>query len=187
MSFLLLPCKDGQLKESISICRHLHEGTSLVWVRIPCRAGTLPDYFCPDCREVDAERGPGGLGDASATGNVTATGNVIVMGDVIAICGHCADGLRREYGGKVYTFEEGDYVEAPDPIVRRPSMKPEFERMQEEIEESQFAKDRKFFDALGSELSEPCRQEGCTRGRVRNSVLCAVHHFENVCRRTCPF
>ena len=108
MSHLLLPCKDGQLKESISICRHLHEGTSLVWVRIPCRAGTLPDYFCPDCREVDAERGLGGAG------HVSVIGGVLVMGDIIVMCGHCADGLRREYGGKVYTFEEGDFVEAPD-------------------------------------------------------------------------
>jgi hypothetical protein len=67
------------------------------------------------------------------------------------------------------------------------ALKPEVERRRKEVEAFQLAEDRRFFDSLGPELSEPCRQEGCTRGRVKVSALCAVHHFRNTLKRTCPF
>jgi hypothetical protein len=48
--------------------------------------------------------------------------------------------------------------------------------------------DRKFYDALGDEsVDEPCREEGCTRGKIANGVFCRRHHFEMVRRKPCPF
>lgn len=50
------------------------------------------------------------------------------------------------------------------------------------------AVDRDFYDSLGDERSDvPCRTVGCSRGAVQLSVLCKVHHFEQVRRRPCPF
>ena len=55
-------------------------------------------------------------------------------------------------------------------------------------EETRHRLDRKFYDDLGAEdLARPCRVADCPRGAVRLSVFCRVHHFENVCRRPCPF
>jgi hypothetical protein len=48
--------------------------------------------------------------------------------------------------------------------------------------------DRQFFDLLGSEdNARPCQRVGCTRGRIESSVLCKVHHFEQIRNRPCPF
>jgi hypothetical protein len=48
--------------------------------------------------------------------------------------------------------------------------------------------DRKFYDELGEEdVIRPCKSPDCSRGAVRFSVFCRVHHFENVTRRSCPF
>jgi hypothetical protein len=48
--------------------------------------------------------------------------------------------------------------------------------------------DRQFYDALGPEdATRPCKSPGCSRGSVRFSVLCRVHHFESVSPRPCPF
>jgi hypothetical protein len=50
------------------------------------------------------------------------------------------------------------------------------------------AVDRKFYDSLGSERSDvACAAAGCTRGAITLSVLCKVHHFEQIKRRPCPF
>lgn len=58
----------------------------------------------------------------------------------------------------------------------------------EELRVWQLREDRAFFEVLGDERPEvPCRQAGCERGAVRQSVLCRVHHFESVKGRTCPF
>lgn len=47
---------------------------------------------------------------------------------------------------------------------------------------------RRFFDLLGVERSGTrCAEAGCGRGRVDQSVLCRVHHFEMVRRQPCPF
>ena len=41
--------------------------------------------------------------------------------------------------------------------------------------------DRAFRDALGEEVGpEPCRHPGCDRNRIRHSVLCRKHHYEQV-------
>ena len=48
--------------------------------------------------------------------------------------------------------------------------------------------DRQFYDSLGAERSSiKCRRDGCDRGAIEHSVLCRVHHFEQVKRKTCPF
>jgi hypothetical protein len=50
--------------------------------------------------------------------------------------------------------------------------------------EQSIAADRRFRDALGDEVGpELCRQEGCDRRRIRNSVFCRRHHYEQVTRR----
>lgn len=55
-------------------------------------------------------------------------------------------------------------------------------------EEKQLQRDRKFYDQLGEEdASRPCKRENCTRGAVKNSVLCRRHHFEMIHHRECPF
>lgn len=48
--------------------------------------------------------------------------------------------------------------------------------------------DRSFYEILGPELQDaPCRSPGCTRGHIEHSVLCRVHHFEQIWGRKCPF
>ena len=48
--------------------------------------------------------------------------------------------------------------------------------------------DLQFYDSLGPEApGTRCRKEGCSRGTVRFSIFCRVHHFENVKRKPCPF
>jgi len=48
--------------------------------------------------------------------------------------------------------------------------------------------DREFYDKLGPEdSSKKCRRDGCDRGIVRFSDSCRRHHFENICKRPCPF
>ncbi len=45
----------------------------------------------------------------------------------------------------------------------------------------QRAEDAAFFNNLGAEVGpEKCRAYACVRLRVRNSVFCALHHFESV-------
>lgn len=48
-----------------------------------------------------------------------------------------------------------------------------------EIVERQLLEDRQYIANMGPEsLTEKCRRDGCQRGRVSLSVLCAIHHFE---------
>ncbi len=48
--------------------------------------------------------------------------------------------------------------------------------------------DREFYDKLGNENPQKeCRKDGCERGAVQFSVLCRVHHFENIKKKPCPF
>ena len=66
-----------------------------------------------------------------------------------------------------------DRIGAPDP--------PPWEETRRQL-------DRKFYDEFGAEdAARPCKSPGCSRGSVRFSVLCRVHHFEAVSKRPCPF
>lgn len=48
--------------------------------------------------------------------------------------------------------------------------------------------DRTFYDSLGEERAEvACSEAGCKRGAINFSVMCKVHHFEQIRRRPCPF
>jgi len=48
--------------------------------------------------------------------------------------------------------------------------------------------DREFYDQLGPEHeTESCKSPGCLRGHVKYSVLCRIHHFEQIRNRKCPF
>lgn len=54
-------------------------------------------------------------------------------------------------------------------------------------EERQRFEDEQFFASLDDEVdSESCRHDGCTRFRIRNSVMCRIHHFEMVTGRSIP-
>lgn len=45
-----------------------------------------------------------------------------------------------------------------------------------------------FWNLLGDEVGpEHCRNVGCERLRVKDSVLCRVHHFEKIKHIACPF
>jgi len=47
--------------------------------------------------------------------------------------------------------------------------------------------DRQFFALLGPENpARQCRKEGCTRGPVQYSALCARHHFEQIRGKPLP-
>jgi hypothetical protein len=48
-------------------------------------------------------------------------------------------------------------------------------------DEARLRDDQAFLQSLGQERAEvPCRREGCHRGAVSHSVLCARHHFESL-------
>jgi hypothetical protein len=48
--------------------------------------------------------------------------------------------------------------------------------------------DREFYDSLGVENTDnKCRHDGCSRGMVKFSVFCRIHHFEQIKKRPCPF
>ena len=71
----------------------------------------------------------------------------------------------------------------------RPPLSPD-ERRAHELRFAEFGRtqDRNFYDRLGVEdPSSPCRQPGCARGRVAQSTLCRVHHYENVLGKPCTF
>jgi len=58
----------------------------------------------------------------------------------------------------------------------------------EDIARDILAADRAFYDSLGPEdQNSKCRINGCDRHAVRLSVLCRVHHFEQIRKKTCPF
>lgn len=55
-------------------------------------------------------------------------------------------------------------------------------------EETQMKLDREFYDLLGPERPDQlCRRENCKRGAISHSVLCRIHHFEDIRGRPCPF
>jgi hypothetical protein len=61
-------------------------------------------------------------------------------------------------------------------------------RSAERARQERLAQQRHFYDALGpEEASSPCAHPGCSRGAIELSLLCRVHHFENVMRCRCPF
>ena len=58
---------------------------------------------------------------------------------------------------------------------------PETEAIHERSRILTLESDRQFFESLGTE--EPntnCKRNGCTSGRIKYSVLCARHHFEQL-------
>ena len=55
-------------------------------------------------------------------------------------------------------------------------------------DESTARRDQEFWDSLGPERPDrPCRSPGCERGSIEYSVLCRVHHFENIKNKPCSF
>jgi hypothetical protein len=47
---------------------------------------------------------------------------------------------------------------------------------------------RRFYESLvDDETGANCRRAGCNRSKVKQSVFCRVHHFEQVMKKTCPF
>ncbi len=55
-------------------------------------------------------------------------------------------------------------------------------------DEHQRKVDRDFYDCLGKERTEiQCKNETCQKGAIKGSVLCKIHHFEMMQKRTCPF
>jgi hypothetical protein len=51
-------------------------------------------------------------------------------------------------------------------------------------EEQERLEDNDFWESLGDEIGpEICKQDGCSRQRIKYSVICRQHHFEMVKRR----
>lgn len=79
--------------------------------------------------------------------------------------------------------DEFKWKQGPRPVSERETV----ERA-ERARQALLRLDRDFYDQLGPELSDAtCRVQGCTRGRIRYSVLCKAHHFEQLRGRPCPF
>jgi hypothetical protein len=73
-------------------------------------------------------------------------------------------------------------VEAADPAAWLEQARPLADALR------QMAEDRRFFEALGSDVGpERCREAGCMRLRINPGLYCRCHHFEMVMRRPCPF
>jgi len=48
--------------------------------------------------------------------------------------------------------------------------------------------DRQFYEKLGLERADvACREAGCSRGAVAQSIFCRQHHFASVMGRSSPF
>lgn len=72
--------------------------------------------------------------------------------------------------------------------TRPPPTREEADRRDRDRAAWQLQQDREFFDSLGEESCDrECKREGCTRGPVRFSSLCRIHHFEMIQNRPCPF
>jgi len=67
--------------------------------------------------------------------------------------------------------QNADWLKPPPPMT------------DEELREQE---DRQFYESLNDDVpSELCRQMGCAKNRIRNSVMCRDHHFEMI--RKYPF
>ena len=65
---------------------------------------------------------------------------------------------------------------------------PVTEEQRAELDAQLLARDRGFYDSLGTERDDPrCQTPQCTRGAVHASLFCRVHQFENATRKPCPF
>ncbi|MEM1070487.1 MAG: hypothetical protein AAGI63_16415 [Planctomycetota bacterium] len=70
-----------------------------------------------------------------------------------------------------------DLLFAPEPFPRLPGHSDE-----------PWSADREFYEILGPESdSIKCKRENCDRGRIKNSVFCRPHHFENIKGRSSPY
>jgi hypothetical protein len=79
-------------------------------------------------------------------------------------------------------------AESWQPGYRPPYSEEEKNAMAKAEEKARLEAARGFYEILGEERPDViCRKEGCKRGAIHQSVLCRVHHFENVWRRPCPF
>lgn len=55
-------------------------------------------------------------------------------------------------------------------------------------DEWQNKQDLDFYDSLGDESEEKqCKKDECSRGVVKFSPFCRIHHFEMIQNRKCPF
>ena len=61
-------------------------------------------------------------------------------------------------------------------------------RRDEAARQATLALHRRFYEGLGAENTDQlCIRSGCGRGAIQQSLMCRVHHFENVMRVSCPF
>lgn len=82
------------------------------------------------------------------------------------------DGVKSE------PWAQGPRIYTPDELAARDA----------ESARLTLESDSAFFELLGHEdESKTCRAVGCERGCVKYSVLCKVHHFEQIRNRPCPF
>jgi hypothetical protein len=105
--------------------------------------------------------------------------------------GHLADMSAEQ----ALTLWLGFAAGGPDAVAKfewkdgpRPVSEQEIAERSERARHMLLTSDRNFYDQLGPELPDTsCKVQGCTRGSIQYSVLCAVHHFEQVRGRPSPF
>lgn len=86
--------------------------------------------------------------------------------------------------GEIAAIDEEPWQQGHSP----PRSVEEQARLVKESEEATRFANRKFYDSLGPEQGGVrCQHAGCSRGSVRFSLFCRVHHYENVRHRPCPF
>ncbi len=110
----------------------------------------------------------------------------IVLGEA------CEDGLRSLLQEDLgWSESEPDWVF--DGVSEAQRYVEDLVREGDCAERKQMAKDKHasglvFWELLGPESGpEQCRHADCTRLRMRDSVLCRVHHYEQVRHEPCPF
>ena len=146
------------------------------WIYLPKESAgwTLETEVCipPDSQEEPE------LDPAYVTRGYVSTLNIYDLEDILDIAdqltGRADDEVRLE--GFLYYYRYDAFL----PEIGAPPPPP--------AEEILKIEDRRFYDQLGSENSmNLCRAPGCSRGSVRFSVFCRVHHFESIHSRPCPF
>lgn len=69
-----------------------------------------------------------------------------------------------------------------------PVSEEELQTLRQSSAEATLADQREFYDSLGpDDCTQRCKQPGCNRGTVRFSVLCRIHHFEQITKHASPF
>jgi hypothetical protein len=147
--------------------------------------------FLAELDPLDEEHGAAWVGDEEGNALEYEVGGNLAFtrSDQLRHLAHVSPGRVLELWQKLVAGRLDELEQELWQPGARPPLSPEArEARDRRLAEAQLREDRRFYEALGPELSaEPCRVEGCGHGCVRYSVFCRQHHFEHLKKRPCPF